>query len=225
MKPVGRGCESRSYHATRPSRARRPASAERPPRCASPESRRRSAPQVLTPSVRTPAEAQALSRTSREPSKTATAIPPSLTPAPGLPPSSVRSEMRMLLALGDEQRPVAPTARRADGRSVGPSRRGGRRFEASARPRCSARGKRPSRRLAPARPAHGRRTRPAEARRIVEPDGSTVISLGPAELRRPRLSTASTRSSCRPSGSRAGSTSSRYGAVVSVPRGGGRGRM
>ena len=50
-------------------------------------------PQALTPSVRTSVRSTRLSRTSREPSNTATAIP---LPGPGPPPSTVRFEITML---------------------------------------------------------------------------------------------------------------------------------
>jgi hypothetical protein len=62
------------------------------------------APQALTPSVRTRVNRSRLSRTFRDPSKTATAIP---RPGPGPPPSTVRFEIAM-------SRPLATSTAKYD---------------------------------------------------------------------------------------------------------------
>src|SRR5215211_705635 len=73
----------------------------------------------------------------------------------------------------------------------------------------------------PRRSAESARPRPwlGVAVTTLLPDAEIVTGVGALELRRPRLSTATTRSSCRPSGRNAGSTSSAYGRVVSEPSG------
>jgi hypothetical protein len=54
---------------------------------------------------------------------------------------------------------------------------------------------------------------------ISDSEGATVTSAGLVDLRRPWLSTASTRRRCVPAGRSAGSTSRAYGWVVSEPSG------
>ena len=159
------------------------------------------------------------SRTSLEPSKTAIAIPPSSS-AGGPPPSSVRSETLMFLPLATSERPVAGS---------GPWRQHCLRARAdeagsAAQPELVddvTAGCETHRDVAPRRALSGRARRRSRATRRRSPTRTPrpSTSLGRVDRRRPRLSTASTRSRWRPCGRSAGSTSSRYGFVVSEPSG------